>query len=400
MRFPATLAAVLALAPAATAAVRAANEEWRELRSGSFVVRSRVEPARLQSLICDIEAVSNALATVLDPSTSPDRTLEVIAVANDRDERELLPRFWERFGPRPSGAYWAGPIGHHVVVRVDTTPGERLRRFAHEYAHYAVHSTHRAPPRWLDEGLAELWENATLENNAVTLGGPVVEHVKTLRGTIRWIPLDELTTAAELPRNGREVELFYAEAWALAHYLVAGPSRLSPLLDGPIGLRLPSDEQLRRYLAEGMANQRRFPTAVYKGGCGGWASRTLSEAEALAFRARALADGDRPDAARPLIDRLLRLDRENAAGLETKGIIAFVGNRPSEAAAVFDHLISTNRGSYLVYYYRALLAGPIPNLTDGSGRVPEIDYLRRAVVLAPGFAPARERLRELGGLSW
>jgi hypothetical protein len=400
MKFPAALGAVLILAPAAMTSARASGADWRELRSASFVVRSRVAPARLQSLVCDVEAVSNAFAGALDAPASPDRMLEVVAVDNDRDERELLPRFWERFGPRPSGAYWSGPLGHHLVVRVDTTRDERLKRFSHEYAHYAVHLTHRAPPRWLDEGLAELWENASITDQAVTLGGVVAEHLKTLRSASRWIPLDALTAATELPRDGRDVAMFYAEAWALAHYFVVGPPGSGPLLEGAAGLMPPSDEQLRRYVADGMASQRRFTTAPYKGGCGDWASRALPEVEALVFRARALADGDRPDAARPLVDRVLRLDREHQAGLETKGIIAFVGNHPSEAATIFDHLISTGKGSYLVYYYRALLAGPIPNLTDGPGRVPEIEYLRRALVLAPGFEPARERLKELGGLSW
>jgi hypothetical protein len=399
MKGTATLAAVLALLPAAMTTTHAAGSDWREARSAMLVVRSRAQPARVQSLVCDAQRVANAFAGVLDPSTSPDRTLEVIAVENDRDERELLPKFWERFGGRPTGAYWGGPLGHHLVVRVDTKPDERLRRLSHEYAHYAVHLTHRDPPRWLDEGLAELWENASTADDEVKLGGPVAAHQKTLRGSSAWIPLAALTTAAELPRNGRELALFYAEAWALAHYLTVGPPRLSPLLDERDGPTLPSDDQLRRYVAGGMAAERQLRGALYKGDCRNANIRLLPEAEALVFRARALADGDRPDAARPLLTRVLRIDSESAAALETQGIIAFVGNRPTDAAAVFDRLISTNRGSYLVYYYRAILAGPVPNKTDGSGRVPEVEYLRHALVLAPGFAPARERLKELGGLS-
>src|SRR6185436_7095822 len=123
----------------------------------------------------------------------------------------------------------------------------------------------------------------------------------------------------------------------------------------------------------GLATERRVPANPNNGGCVPAATRPLRDAEALMFHARALADGDRPDAARPLVDRVLRADPESEAALETKGLIAFVGNRPTEAATIFDHLISTRRGSYLVYYYRALLAGPIPNLTDGSGTVPEVE---------------------------
>jgi hypothetical protein len=396
MKFTHVLMAVLALGTSATAA---RPEEWRELRGQSFILRSRADSARLISLACDTEITANAFVGLVDPSDAPNGTLEVVAVDNDRDERELLPRFWESGGARPTGAYWDGPFGHHIVVRIDAKPAERLRRFTHEYTHYAVHLRHRDPPRWLDEGLAELWENAAIANDAVRLGGSVAEHARTLRGSASWIPIDTLTTAAELPRSERGVALFYAEAWALAHYLVVGPPQAKPLLEGSVELALPSDGQFRRYVAEGMGSTRRIPVDTRQGACGTGIIRRLSEVAGLTFRARALADGDRPAAARPLADRMLLLDPDSEVALETQGVIAFVGNRPTDAAVILDQLISTHRGSYLVYYYRALLAEPIPNLTDGSGPVPTIEYLRRVLALAPGFSPARERLKELGGLS-
>lgn len=98
----------------------------------------------------------------------------------------------------------------------------------------------------------------------------------------------------------------------------------------------------------------------------------------------------------PLINEAVRLETGHPGALETLGIVRFVQNRPREAAAAFDRVISGGRASHLGFYYRALLAAPVPELSGGLGRVPVLDYLRRAIALEPGFEPARERLQELG----
>jgi hypothetical protein len=83
--------------------------------------------------------------------------------------------------------------------------------------------------------------------------------------------------------------------------------------------------------------------------------------------------------------------------MEALGFVHFRANRAREAAAVFDDVIDTGRGSHISYYYRAVLSAPIPDKTRGGGLIREADYLRKALALNPGFAPAVQRLRELMG---
>jgi tetratricopeptide (TPR) repeat protein len=137
--------------------------------------------------------------------------------------------------------------------------------------------------------------------------------------------------------------------------------------------------------------------------------RALSPAESLAVRAGFLVDGERPAAALPLLAEALRLDPTETSVLETLGRFHFQQNSPIEAAGWFDRAIESGSASHLAYFYRAILAVPVPDRVagDGSDRsagrgeseevvlVRAEDHLQRAIDLNPGFAPAYVRLADL-----
>jgi tetratricopeptide (TPR) repeat protein len=384
------LAAAVALAIPAIAAASG----WSEVRNERVVLRAREGFDRIDALACDVERVAGLLSSA--GAASSTAAPMVVAVDRERDARELLPQFWEHRGVRPVGAYWAGPYGHHIVVRVNTNPRERLRRILHEYAHFTTHLAYPDAPPWLDEGLSELWTNAAIDGDAIEIGSSVDEHVKTLRSAKHWIPIAELVAAPELPSAGDagRVRQFYAEAWALAHYLALEKGQ------GLFGVKaasqdLPTDEELQSYVRTG-----RFKTAQFAAAsdtCTKLAARLLTDTETLMRKAQMLADGERPEAAVPLLQEALRKEPGNTKAAETLAVVDFTTNRPRQAAEAFDRLIAEGSASFLSYYYRALLATPVPLRSDGTGPVPVAEYLAHAVRLNPAFEPARERLGELQG---
>lgn len=391
----------IALAAAAALAVplglHGAARDWSEVRSTEFVLRARIGDAHFDAVACDVQRVVGALRPLQDVA-SPVASVAITAVDSERETRDLLPQFWEHRGARPVGAYWSGLHGHHIVVRVDTKAQERFRRVLHEYVHFVTHLEYPNPPRWLDEGLSELWTHAVIAADAIEIGRPVAKHLKAFRSGDRWIPLAELLSAPELPasRDGKKVALFYAESWALAHYLAFERTGGSLAFEIPGSAAAPTDEELRAYVRniETSAASITIPIAS---GCGHnpVARRQISAVEWLVLKAQALADGERPEAAVPVILDALRLEPDNPRALETLGFVHFTGNRSGQAAEAFDRVIAAGRASYVSYFYRAVLADVIPRRSDGFGPVPAAEYLERAVLLNPEFVPAREQLERL-----
>lgn len=434
----------------------ASDHPWVEVRTAHFSVVSNASPAeaqRVAALLEELRATIGAawaayadrereqcasLAEAPDlPSPARESPVRVFALAGERDLRTIVPQFWEARRPRPVAVYWPGPHRQFVAVRLDRPEQEWRRAAAHEYGHLVVRSRLLTLPAWLDEGLAELWSTAAWTDRGFVFGIPVPKHLRTL--SRRWIPLSELMALAQPPaaRGRRELEVFYAEAWALVHYLTLRPDAAAPrrfvpsdylavLRAGGEPLRAAREafgdltvleERVQAYLRHGelraVVLERPAGSTLAEAGEDAASARTqvgraaphgrtppradpihvrrLTFVETLVAQAEALVDGERPDRALPLLAQALRADPRHAPALEALGISSFRSNRPDEAVRRLDEAISTGQAGPLAFFYRALLA----RTDDGAGGIEPERYLERAIGLDPSFAPAYARLASL-----
>jgi tetratricopeptide (TPR) repeat protein len=93
----------------------------------------------------------------------------------------------------------------------------------HEYTHVLLHNAAAFIPLWLDEGLAEYYSTYALESDATraAIGRPIERHVLLLRE--QFIPLSDLINVdheSPLYNERDRQSIFYAEVWALTHYLM------------------------------------------------------------------------------------------------------------------------------------------------------------------------------------
>jgi hypothetical protein len=371
-----------------------AQAPWTKVRGEGFELRSQISSGALAGVSCDLETAIRIFRRSVAGRDAP----RVVAVDNGREMREWLPQFNERGRGDPLGAYWRGLYGDHIVVRVDAPPAERLRRVLHEYAHYVTHLTHSEPAPWLDEGISEIWEHAAVSKKTIEVGRPVKEHLKSLRSQKDWIPVHELLATTEIPtRTNSASAIFYAESWALVHYFIFEQRSGRLVLDGLTDpADVPTDAELKAYIKGPMGAPVTIASAADPKGClGQTAVSGVSMLDSLLDRAKALADGERPEAAIPQLQAALLLDPDNAETMETIGFVYFRENRPVEAASLFDRVIAGAKASHISYYYRVVLAGPVPKITGRDEPIPQVEYLRKALALNPGFAPAVQRLSEL-----
>jgi tetratricopeptide (TPR) repeat protein len=93
----------------------------------------------------------------------------------------------------------------------------------HEYSHLLVGTAVRSVPVWLNEGLAEYFSTFRLKagGKSANIGVAIGPHVQLLRQ--RFLPLSQLLTvdqSSDLYNEGERRSIFYAESWALTHFLM------------------------------------------------------------------------------------------------------------------------------------------------------------------------------------
>ncbi len=95
----------------------------------------------------------------------------------------------------------------------------------HEYTHLLVNNTFKNAPVWFNEGLAEYYSTFKItEDRKVTLGTPIGSHVYLLRDS-KMLPLRTLFEVDHKSPHYNESKkqgIFYAQSWALMHYLLIG----------------------------------------------------------------------------------------------------------------------------------------------------------------------------------
>src|ERR1700685_3375170 len=110
------------------------------------------------------------------------------------------------------------------MVRLDTMIGEGAKEIVyHEYTHTIFHLNFHWLPVWLDEGLANFYGYTRFEEHKIYVGAPPARYGMP-RGSL--IPVETLISVQQgsaYYRDEDKVYQFYAESWALVHFLMFGP---------------------------------------------------------------------------------------------------------------------------------------------------------------------------------
>src|SRR6185369_2504087 len=148
-----------------------------------------------------------------------------------------------------SGLFLGNEQANFILLDADA-PGGIDRVVYHELTHYFVKNTLAGLPLWFHEGIAEYYSTFSAHGESVDLGIPVKEHVLWLRDQ-QLIPLEQLfamDTGDKDYNEGSRQGVFYAESWALMHYLLAGnPQRHDqlPRFLALLAAKQPADQAFR-----------------------------------------------------------------------------------------------------------------------------------------------------------
>ena len=201
------------------------QRKWLELRSPNFRVMGDAGERDLRRVAERMEQL-HALVGMLAPDAAvgvPDTTVILF-----RDRRAYVP-FQPIYNGKPqpvAGYFAAGPMNYITLLAVAESESQSVVH--HEYVHLAMDRAVGQMPAWISEGLAEFYSTFDVTDGGKTaqLGGMLQHHLWTLQQTL--LPL---TTLAAVDHgspyyNERDKSsVFYAESWALVHYLQLGKER-------------------------------------------------------------------------------------------------------------------------------------------------------------------------------
>lgn len=312
-----------------------------------------------------------------------------------------------------SGHFQSGPDVNYIALTTDTKFEDHLSVIFHEFTHLLVRNTFINAPVWFNEGLAEYYSTFRInDDRMVVLGFPIANHVILLRKN-KLLPLRTLFEVDHKSPHYNEAEktsIFYAQSWALMHYLMIGKAGRNEQLEKFMKLlnsRVPLERAFQD--AFGMtfeAMETELTNYVngdrYNISLDRFASKLelnitteakkLSDAEALAYQGDLLLHSDRRKEAYFYLEQAVKLDPNLAMAHASLGMAYFGEARISEAQASLARAVAANSQNYLAHYNYAFVlsrADTITGLTivnyspEQAEKIRE--HLQKAIALRPDF---------------
>ena len=404
----------LVLLPGSRAFPQVRARKWTEVQSPHFLIITNGSEKRGRQLAYQFEAIRSVFEQTLGLRVESGMPFVVMGFKDEKSQREAMPEFWEKKGlAHPAGGFLRTGDKIYAFVRLDA--GEDIANgiVYHEYTHMILHLNVGTLPLWMDEGLAQFYQFSTIGEKEVRLGRPNADSILALRRG-KHLPLADLfrvTYDSPYYIESSKAPVFYAESWALTHYLMleeaeAGqPNRLTRFLalqrqgvdrDEAAGRVFDDPGRLQAGLSR-YVERSTFPYILIKtkaaGGSKHFGVRALSPAETAARLGDFIMHGHRPEDGKPLLEEALRLQPGLASALESMGLLFMWHGDRVEALRWFGRAIAGEAQGFLAHYYHAMLTLSELGTADGGGQA-EAD-LASALRLNPDFAPANMALAEL-----
>ena len=209
-----------------------AHARWMRLTSEHFVFVGDAGEGTIRTIAERLELFHGAISRIFynGVPVSPVPTV-VIVFQNARSFASYRPTFNGR--PIEAAGYFAeGDDLNYIAVNAeqDTEPHGLI---FHQYTHFLVNIAAGDVPPWGGEGLAEFYETfSSIGARSAMIGAPSRDNLRLLQeSTLLTIPqLIAVTHDSPMYNEGNRRGVFYAQSWALVHYLTFGaPERASQL---------------------------------------------------------------------------------------------------------------------------------------------------------------------------
>jgi tetratricopeptide (TPR) repeat protein len=402
----ATVAACAVLAALGGPPSRGARRDaWVEVRSPNFIIVSNAGEKQARRTAIQFEQIHSLFRDSLAVAQGhPSPVITIFALKDEKSLSELLPEYWTKGHMHPSGVFAYRINQYYAAVNLEAQGTNPFATMYHEYYHSLTMPYFPDLPVWLSEGLADFFGQSEINGNTATMGLPDRDLIELLK-TNKLIPLDVLfhvDTTSPYYNEENKTSVFYAESWALTHYLMIGDKQTHRqlLLDYATALSSGAtpdqaaakafgdlkrlQDELSRYVGKFTFSyfQIKAPTELASTEL---QVRTISDAEEEAYRGGFFAIRRRPEA-KQILQNAVNMDPKLALAQQNLGLEEYLeGNRDSALASISEAVQLDPRNG-LTHYFRAYLS------FSGAGGFPQDpqieDDLQKSIAAKPDFAPA------------
>jgi tetratricopeptide (TPR) repeat protein len=198
---------------------------WIRLHTEHFTFIGDAPERDIRDIARRMEHFTAVLKTVM-PNAGEGTPVPTVVIVF-ADDKSFTP-FKPHYQGKPielSGYFQPGAASNYIAVLL-AQEDYALRVAFHEYTHAVTVNTLSNVPVWLMEGLAQFYEMTADRGGGrrALIGVVPPEHLATLRQQ-QFMPVDELMAVdytSPVYNEGNRRGLFYAESWAVVHYLVLG----------------------------------------------------------------------------------------------------------------------------------------------------------------------------------
>lgn len=416
-----TLLVISLFAPISQIAARPASspqsrESWRSIRTNNLFLVGNAAEEDLRQAALWLEFFHSSFAQLISRSVVDSSVPTTVIVF--KDDPSFIP-FKPLYQGRPAnvaGYFQPGHDMNYIALSLERGGRNPFSTAFHEYVHLHLLNNFQGIPLWLNEGLAEFYGSLVNTNGEVVLGAEQPYYRRLLR-TREMLPLATLFSVNQGSQHYNEQDktgVFYAESWALVHYLMMGDggrrrqqfrrflslaSQGEPMekaIENAFGRSIEAvEEGFQNYLRSGdLPSERINVGRVGPHSHIAMQRMSVSEGEANFYLGDLLLHIRREDVAEKYFKQAIALDPGFTPSYASLGLLCVRQDRYPEAKRYLARAVVSPQ-NYLVHYFYAYVLSHEGVTNDGHVRAYSSemartmrDQLLTAIKLAPGFADA------------
>jgi Tfp pilus assembly protein PilF len=392
----------------------AAKETWTSVRSKNFFLVGDANEKAIRKVAVKLEQFREVFSRLF-PKTNINSPIPIrVIVFKDRRSYQPFMPVYQGKVSEVAGYFQSGSDVHYITLSAELSQENLFDAISHEYVHALINDNIHRAPAWFNEGLAEFYSTfkVTDGDRKVWMGSPISRHIRLLREN-QFLPLPKLFAVEHDSPDYNEKEkksVFYAQSWALVHYLLLGDNatrqpqcaKYLDLLSKGVSVDesfkqafqtdyVTMETELKNYIGRNTypANvftfdqKLRFNVTLETG--------RISEAEWNYYLGDLTLHLRRAECEQYL-KKAIQLDPNLAIAHAALGMAQMKGRRFAEAKQSLERAVALDTQNYLIHYYYAytLSREAMDESSFVSGYEPEVmrkmrEHLKKAIAVAPGF---------------